>query len=100
MSPLTFVPLASPDSTVPTLLGALGRVFGQDHVAWAGFGVIGGRTLDWLLEHTLEGSRFDLGPLLLSRAFADVVPALAAGVDPDRMACFEPLSPFSLCGEI
>jgi hypothetical protein len=100
MSPVTFAPLASPDGAVTTLLGALGGVFGQDHVVWAGFGVTGARTPDWLLEHTLEGSRFDVGPLLLSRALADAVPALAVGVDPDRMACFEPLSPFGLCGEL
>ena len=71
MSPVTFAPLASPDGAVTTLLGALGGVFGQDHVVWAGFGVTGARTPDWLLEHTLEGSRFDVGPLLLSRALAD-----------------------------
>jgi hypothetical protein len=44
-----------------TLLGALGSAFGATHGAWADFDVAGGTTPDWLLRHTLEGSRFDLG---------------------------------------
>ena len=100
MSPVTFVPIPSPDPAIWQVWRALGSVFGADHVVWAGFSVAGAVTPDWLLRHTLEGTRFDLGPLLLSDALAEAAPALARRVDPDRMACFEPLSPFRLCGEV
>ena len=67
---------------------------------WAGFTVTGRVTPNWLLRHTLEGTRFDLGALLLSDRLAETLPALGGGANPDRMASFEPLSPFGLCGEI
>jgi hypothetical protein len=100
MSPVAFVPIADLDSSAATLLGALRSVFSDTHVAWAGFDVGGDAAHDWLIRHTLEGSRFDLGPLLLSLSLATALPAVAASVNPDRMACFEPLSPFSLCGDL
>lgn len=100
MSPVTFAPILSPDPGIMPLWRALGSVFGADRVAWAGFTIAGGATPDWLLRHTLEGSRFDLGPLLLSDIFGEAVPLLADGVSPDRMASFESLSSYGLCGEI
>jgi hypothetical protein len=100
MSLVTFALTTEPNEAVATLLAALRSVFGEQHVAWAGFVVVDRRTPDWLFQHTLEGSRLDLGPLLLSEAFAQSRPALAADVNSDRMACFELLSAFDLGGEI
>ena len=100
MSPATFAPTTGSDSAVTALVTALQSVFGAQHVAWAGFSVVGSATPDWLFQHTLEGSRLDLGPLLLSEPFAESRPVLAAHVNPDRMACFELRSAFDLGGEI
>jgi hypothetical protein len=100
MSPVTFAPTTDSSSAVSELLAAHRSVFGEQHVAWAGFAVMDRQTPDWLFQHTLEGSRLDLGPLLLSESFAKSRPALAADVNPDRMACFDLLSALDLGGEI
>src|SRR4051812_35326885 len=99
MSQVTFAISHAAEPWVDGLVRAFGSVFGEGHVHCLQFTVDGDRTSDWLLEHTLEGTRFDLGPLLLSGRFAEAAPDLATGVNPDRMACFEHLSAFELGGE-
>jgi hypothetical protein len=100
VSPVAFTALPATAQWVAGLVLALQGVFGESHVRVLRFAVRGADTPDWLIQHTLEGSRFDLGPLLLSSTFAQAAPQLAADVDPDRMACFEQLPSFGLDGEL
>ena len=95
-----FEPVAALPPGVAPLLAAARGVFGEAHVRCGGFAVFGEETPDWLLRHTLEGTRFDLGPLLLSKAFRRRMPQLAECVDPDRVANFEQISPLALAASI
>ncbi|MCC7369593.1 MAG: hypothetical protein IT306_14285 [Chloroflexi bacterium] len=98
----TFTPASLEDCALaPTpvhdILRRMRWEFGDDRVAFGGFEINGGAaTIDWLLQHTLEGTRYDLSPLLHSSALADALPALARGVNPDRMFNFELVEPLAV----
>ena len=92
----TFEPSAAPPDWSGSLLAAARLLFGPDNVIFGSFAIFDGDTPDWLLNHTLEGTRYDLGPLLLSRTFTDALPLLAERVDPCRIFGFEQLEPLTL----
>jgi hypothetical protein len=93
VSGVQLTPLATADPQTDALMSMLHEAFGTESVALAAFKLSGGRLPDCLLSHTLEGSRFDLSPLLLAEGLKHAAPALAQRVDPDRLFCFELLSP-------
>ena len=90
------MPTAAPAEWSGPLLAAARIEFGPENVQFGGFAVFDGDTPDWLLKHTLEGTRFDLTPLLRSRTFAEAHPDLAERVDQCRMFSFEPIDPLML----
>jgi hypothetical protein len=92
----TFEPSAAHPEWSGPLLAATRLLFGPEQVSFGGFAIFDGDTPDWLLSHTLEGTRFDLGPLLLSRTFADALPDLAERVDRCSMFAFEQLDAMAL----
>jgi len=81
-------------------VSALQAAFGEQHVAWAAFTVVGAQSPDWMLQHLMEGTRFDLSPLFLSDAFRAAVPALAHRIDPDRTGNFDQLNAYALSGSL
>lgn len=102
-APLTGLCVATvtaPHAPTDALIATFRDGFGEESVALAAFTVTGGRLPDCILSHTLEGSRFDLSPLLLSDALRQAAPALARLVDPDRLFCFELLSPLLLSAAV
>lgn len=76
------------------------RGFGPDCVAFGGFRIVGATTADWLLQHTLEGTRYDLSSLLRSSALTDTLPELAHGVNRDRMFNFDMVDPMALVASL
>lgn len=70
--------------------------FGHENVCFGGFAIFDGETPEWMMNHTLEGTRYDLAPLLLSRVFAEAQPHLAERVDRCRIFGFEQLEPLAL----
>ncbi|MGE3268800.1 MAG: hypothetical protein AB7P40_08650, partial [Chloroflexota bacterium] len=95
-----FVPAVRLPDGVASLLAAARTIFGEAHVRYAGFTICPEVPPYWLLSHMLEGTRYDLGPLLESAAFRQHCPDLAAGLNPDRTSNFEMLSPFSLSASL
>jgi hypothetical protein len=95
-----FAVQATADSCTDALVSMLCRAFGAESVTLVAFALAGGRLPDCLLQHTLEGSRFDLSPLLLADALKQAAPALARKVDPDRLYSFELQSPLLVSGAI
>lgn len=92
----SFVPTKASVEWSGPLLAAAQIEFGPENVEFGGFAIFDGDTPDWLLKHTLEGTRFDLTALLRSRTFAEAHPQLAERVDPCRMFAFEQLEPLML----
>jgi hypothetical protein len=79
------------------LVHAARALFGVNRVAFVGFVTeSAGPEPYWFLEHTLEGTRIDLGRLLRSRALEQVCPDLATRVNPDRMFSFSEVEPLAL----
>jgi len=93
-------PVATADPQTDALMSMLHAAFGAESVALAAFELAGGRLPDCLLRHTLEGSRFDLSPLLLADALRHAAPALARRVDPDHMFGFALQSPLLLSATV
>lgn len=85
------------DLPTEPLVDAARSVFGNVNVAFAGFVCEPAACKPyWFLEHTLEGTRLDLGQLLRSRGFTLARPTLARGVSADRMSGFSEIDPLSL----
>lgn len=103
-SELLFTPMAGPGTAASpaadALLGALRATYGEDHVAFAGLGIAAHADPWWFLRHTLEGTRYDLSPLLYSASLHALVPTLTARIDPDRVASFLPLSAYRVGGSL
>jgi hypothetical protein len=100
MTGLQFALLATADSCTDALVSMLHRAFGAESVALVACALTGGRLPDCLLRHTLEGSCFDLSPLLLADVMKQAAPALTRKVDPDRLSSFELHSSLLLSGAI
>lgn len=99
MGDLDFAPTPTLPAAARPLLDAFRLVFGADRVGLAGFAIFGDDAW-WFLRHTVDGTRYDLGPLLASEALRAALPAVAGRVNPDRLSCFAPLSPLLLAGHI
>jgi hypothetical protein len=96
----SFEPSAAEIEWSGPLLAAARLLFGPENVSFIGFAVFDGDTPDWLLRHTLEGTSWDLTPLLRSRSFANASPLLSIGVDPCRMFSFRQLEPLELAASL
>jgi hypothetical protein len=96
----SFQPAREQPPGTPELLQLARQAFGTDCVSWAGLRLSETAPPDWLLEHTLEGTRIDVGPMVRSDALRVQAPQLVERIDRDRLVNFEYVHPLALAGTL